>query len=714
MDIQVNLANRISAKTGLKPAAIISTLKLFDEGCTIPFIARYRKELTSGLDEVQLAEIQLTNEKLQEFDKRKKAIIESIEEQGKLSPELLQRIQECELLSELEDLYLPYKPKRKTRASVARENGLEPLALLILKQETRNVSLASERFINDKVAGVEAALDGAKDIIAEIISENPTVRARIRNVFSREAILSVKRVKNSGDEGLKYKDYFEYNEPLRKCPSHRLLAVFRGEAEGHLSAKLEIQPEKWQEIISRVYIKSNGECADIIEEAATDSYKRLIAPAMETEFRNEYKEKADLEAIRVFGQNLKQLLLAPPLGEKRIMGIDPGYRTGCKVVCIDENGNLLHNETIYPHPPQNETVQAAKKVKSLCEAYKIDAIAIGNGTAGRETEYFISKKVFFSPDSQIKVFVVNESGASIYSASSVAREEFPSYDVTVRGAVSIARRLADPLAELVKIDPKSIGVGQYQHDVDQNLLKKELDRIVENCVNNVGVNLNTASKYLLTYVSGLGPQLAQNIVDYRKQNGSFESREELKKVPRLGAKAFEQAAGFLRIKNSKNPLDASAVHPERYEVVKKMAASVGCSIPELLTDEQKRKQINITQFVDAELGLPTLNDILKELSKPGLDPRGPLKTFSFDSKINKIEDLQIGMTLPGIVTNITNFGCFVDIGVKQDGLVHLSQLADRYVRDPNEIVKLQQQVTVKVLEVDVPRKRINLSMKQNS
>lgn len=714
MDIQVNLANRISAKTGLKPAAIISALKLFDEGCTIPFIARYRKELTSGLNEVQLAEIQLTNEKLQEFDKRKKAIIESIEEQGKLSPELLQRIQECELLSELEDLYLPYKPKRKTRASVARENGLEPLAILILKQETRNVSLASERFINDKVAGVEAALDGAKDIIAEIISENPTVRARIRNVFSREAILSVKRVKNSGDEGLKYKDYFEYNEPLRKCPSHRLLAVFRGEAEGHLSAKLEIQPEKWQDIISRVYIKSNGECADIIEEAATDSYKRLIAPAMETEFRNEYKEKADLEAIRVFGQNLKQLLLAPPLGEKRIMGIDPGYRTGCKVVCIDENGNLLHNETIYPHPPQNDTVQAAKKVKSLCEAYKIDAIAIGNGTAGRETEYFISKKVFFSPDSQIKVFVVNESGASIYSASSVAREEFPSYDVTVRGAVSIARRLADPLAELVKIDPKSIGVGQYQHDVDQNLLKKELDRIVENCVNNVGVNVNTASKYLLTYVSGLGPQLAQNIVDYRKQNGSFESREELKKVPRLGAKAFEQAAGFLRIKNSKNPLDASAVHPERYEVVKKMAASVGCSIPELLTDEQKRKQINITQFVDAELGLPTLNDILKELSKPGLDPRGPLKTFSFDSKINKIEDLQIGMTLPGIVTNITNFGCFVDIGVKQDGLVHLSQLADRYVRDPNEIVKLQQQVTVKVLEVDVPRKRINLSMKQNS
>jgi uncharacterized protein len=714
MDINVNLANRISAKTGLKPAAIISALKLFDEGCTIPFIARYRKELTSGLNEVQLAEIQLTNEKLQEFDKRKKAIIESIEEQGKLSPELLQRIQECELLSELEDLYLPYKPKRKTRASVARENGLEPLAILILKQETRNVSLASERFINDKVAGVEAALDGAKDIIAEIISENPTVRARIRNVFSREAILSVKRVKNSGDEGLKYKDYFEYNEPLRKCPSHRLLAVFRGEAEGHLSAKLEIQPEKWQDIISRVYIKSNGECADIIEEAATDSYKRLIAPAMETEFRNEYKEKADLEAIRVFGQNLKQLLLAPPLGEKRIMGIDPGYRTGCKVVCIDENGNLLHNETIYPHPPQNDTVQAAKKVKSLCEAYKIDAIAIGNGTAGRETEYFISKKVFFSPDSQIKVFVVNESGASIYSASSVAREEFPSYDVTVRGAVSIARRLADPLAELVKIDPKSIGVGQYQHDVDQNLLKKELDRIVENCVNNVGVNVNTASKYLLTYVSGLGPQLAQNIVDYRKQNGSFESREELKKVPRLGAKAFEQAAGFLRIKNSKNPLDASAVHPERYEVVKKMAASVGCSIPELLTDEQKRKQINITQFVDAELGLPTLNDILKELSKPGLDPRGPLKTFSFDSKINKIEDLQIGMTLPGIVTNITNFGCFVDIGVKQDGLVHLSQLADRYVRDPNEIVKLQQQVTVKVLEVDVPRKRINLSMKQNS
>lgn len=714
MDLNVNLANRIASKTGLKPASILSTIKLFDDGCTIPFVSRYRKEATGGLDEVQLGEIKTLREKFLEFDKRKEFIIESIEEQSKMTPQLLQQIKSCESITELEDLYLPFKPKRKTRASVARENGLEPLAMLILRQDSRNITSMAERYLNDKVATVDEALAGAKDIIAEMIAENPAVRGRIRNLYSRESAIAVKKSKNAGEGSEKFKDYFEHNELLRKCPSHRLLAIFRGEAEGHLSMKLEVSEDKWQDILFRLYIKSTGECAALIEDAAIDGFKRLLAPAIETEFRNEYKEIADKEAIRVFGQNLRQLLLAPPLGEKRIMGIDPGYRTGCKVVCIDENGNLLHNETIYPHPPQNETVQAAKKVKSLCEAYKIDAIAIGNGTASRETEYFISKKVFFSPDSQIKVFVVSESGASIYSASPVAREEFPNYDVTVRGAVSIARRLADPLAELVKIEPKSIGVGQYQHDVDQNFLKKELDSVVEFCVNNVGVNLNTASKYLLTYVSGLGPQLAQNIVDYRKQNGSFTSREELKKVPRLGAKAFEQAAGFLRIKNSKNPLDASAVHPERYEVVKKMAASVGCGIPELLSDEQKRKQIDLTKFVDVELGLPTLNDILKELAKPGLDPRGPLKTFSFDSKVNKIEDLQVGMTLPGIVTNITNFGCFVDVGVKQDGLVHLSQLADRYVKDPNEIVKLQQQVTVKVLDVDVPRKRINFSMKSNA
>lgn len=698
----------ISASLSLKSWQVKNTIKLIDEGATVPFISRYRKEATGSMDEVQVLAVKDFYEKLLEVEKRRETILNSIQEQGKLTEELKKQLENTWTLTELEDIYLPYKPKRKTKASIAKEKGLEPLAEVLFKQQARDVQSITEKFINDKVSDADEALQGARDIIAEWINEDQKSRETVRRLFEREAVISAKLVKGKEEEGIKYKDYFDFSEPLKRCPSHRLLAIRRGEEEGFLRVTIEPSEEKAIELLEKQLIKGENQSSEQVYMAICDSYKRLLSSSIETEFKGSSKEKADEEAISVFAENLRQLLLSSPLGQKNVLAIDPGFRTGCKVVCLDAQGTLIHNETIYPHPPQNETGMAIKKLVSLVNVYKIEAVAIGNGTASRETEQFI-RHIRFERD--IKVFVVSEAGASVYSASSVAREEFPQYDVTVRGAVSIGRRLMDPLAELVKIDPKSIGVGQYQHDVDQAKLKKSLDTVVESCVNLVGVNLNTASKHLLTYVSGLGPTLAQNILEYRTKNGPFKSRKELLKVPRLGEKAFEQCAGFLRIPDSDNPLDNSAVHPESYHVVNRMAEDMQATIIDLLKDENLRKKIDLKKYVNDSIGLPTLNDILQELSKPGRDPRTAIKVFEFSNEVHKIEDVKPGMVLPGIVTNITNFGAFVDIGVKQDGLVHISQLADKFVSNPADIVKLHQHVTVKVIEVDVARKRIQLSMK---
>ena len=688
-----------------------NTLKLLQGGATIPFISRYRKEATGGLDEVQIGDIHTRYEKLCELAKRKETVLSTIEEQGKLTDALRERIANCWDTTELEDIYLPFKPKRKTRAEVARQKGLEPLAMLLLMQRENNLSARVRSFVKGEVKDEEDALKGARDIIAEQVNEDERARNLIRNQFSRQAMISSKVVKGKEKEeaALKYRDYFDFSEPLKKCTSHRLLAIRRGEAEGIL--KVSITPDDetaCTERLERQYVHGNGECSAQVAEAVNDAYKRLLKPAIETEFSTLSKEKADEEAIRVFAENLRQLLLAPPLGQKRTMGIDPGYRTGCKVVCLDAQGNLLHNEAIYPHPPKSETALAGRKLVKLVEQYKIEAIAIGNGTASRETERFVTSQRY---NREVQVFVVSEDGASIYSASKIAREEFPEYDVTVRGAVSIGRRLMDPLAELVKIDAKSIGVGQYQHDVDQTKLKASLDQTVESCVNLVGVNVNTASKHLLTYVSGLGPTLAQNIVNYRAENGAFHSRKELLKVPRMGAKAFEQCAGFLRIPHADNPLDNSAVHPESYAIVEKMAKDLKCSVADLIKNKDLRSQIDIKNYVTDTVGLPTLTDIMQELDKPGRDPRQKIQVFEFDKNVQTIDDLREGMELPGIINNITNFGCFVDIGIKENGLVHISQLADKFVSDPTTVVSMHQHVRVRVLSIDHERKRIQLTMK---
>jgi len=698
----------ISNRMGIKPRQVFNVIHLLEEGATIPFISRYRKEATGNLDEVQIAEINSLSAKLLDLDRRKETILTTIEEQGKLTDSLRERIAGCYELSELEDIYLPYKPKRRTRATIAREKGLEPLALLVFNQVEKDILTKAQTFISDKVANVEEALQGARDIAAEMLSEDERVRNTVRRNFKQKAIIRSRVVKGKEAEGIKYPDYFEFEEPVRRCASHRFLAIKRGEDEGFLRVSITPPADGVLDELRKSLLKSTGETAKQLELALADSYKRLIEPSIENEFTAELKEKADAEAIRVFAENLRQLLLSPPLGQKNVLAIDPGYRTGCKMVCLDAQGNLIHNETIYPHQPRNEQGKAMSKISSLVETFKIDAIAIGNGTAGRETESLV-KRIHFNRD--VKVFVVSEDGASVYSASPVAREEFPDYDVTVRGAVSIGRRLMDPLAELVKIDPKSIGVGQYQHDVDQSKLKEGLDRVVESCVNHVGVNLNTASMHLLTYVSGLGPQLAKNIVDYRKQNGPFRSRTELKNVPRLGGKAFEQCAGFLRITEAQNPLDNSAVHPESYHIVEQMAGDLECTVKDLIGNDQLRSRIRVEKYVSEKTGLPTLNDIMLELAKPGRDPRSTIKVFEFAKDIFKIDDLTPGMVVPGIVTNITNFGAFVDIGVKQDGLIHISQLAGRFVSNPLDVVKLHQHVRVRVLEVDIPRKRIQLSLK---
>ena len=688
-----------------------NTLKLLQGGATIPFISRYRKEATGGLDEVQIGDIHTRYEKLCELAKRKETVLSTIEEQGKLTDTLRERISNCWDATELEDIYLPFKPKRKTRAEAARQKGLEPLAMLLLMQRENNLSARVRQFVKGDVKDEEDALKGARDIIAEQVNEDERARNLIRNQFSRQAMITSKVVKGKEKEeaALKYRDYFDFSEPLKKCTSHRLLAIRRGEAEGIL--KVSITPDDESactERLERQYVHGNGECSAQVAEAVNDAYKRLLKPAIETEFSALSKEKADEEAIRVFAENLRQLLLAPPLGQKRTMGIDPGYRTGCKVVCLDAQGTLLHNEAIYPHPPKSETALAGRKLVKLVEQYKIEAIAIGNGTASCETERFVTSQRY---DREVQVFVVSEDGASIYSASKIARDEFPEYDVTVRGAVSIGRRLMDPLAELVKIDAKSIGVGQYQHDVDQSKLKASLDQTVESCVNLVGVNVNTASKHLLTYVSGLGSTLAQNIVDYRTENGAFHSRKELLKVPRMGAKAFEQCAGFLRIPQADNPLDNSAVHPESYAIVEKMAKDLKCSVADLIKNKELRSQIDIKNYVTDTVGLPTLTDILQELDKPGRDPRQKIQVFEFDKNVQTIDDLREGMELPGIINNITNFGCFVDIGVKENGLVHISQLADKFVSDPTTVVSMHQHVRVRVLSIDHERKRIQLTMK---
>lgn len=701
----------IAAAMKLQEHRVENTLKLLQGGATIPFISRYRKEATGGMDEVQISEINDRYEKLCELAKRKETIISTIEEQGKMTAELKNRIDNCWDSTELEDIYLPFKPKRKTRAEAARQKGLEPLAIILMMQRENNLMAKAAQFVKGEVKDEEDALKGARDIIAEQVNEDERARNQIRNIFTRQAIITAKVVKGKEKEedAAKYRDYFDFSEPLRRCTSHRLLAIRRGEAEGIL--KVTISPEEDDECTDRLerqFVRGNGECSAQVAEAVKDAYKRLLKPAIETEFSAISKEKADEEAIRVFAENLRQLLLAPPLGQKRVMGIDPGFRTGCKVVCLDAQGTLLHNEAIYPHPPKSEEALAARKIVKLVEQYKIEAIAIGNGTASRETERFVTSQRY---DREVQVFVVSEDGASIYSASKTAREEFPDYDVTVRGAVSIGRRLMDPLAELVKIDAKSIGVGQYQHDVDQTKLKESLDRTVESCVNLVGVNLNTASKHLLTYVSGLGPSLAQNIVDYRTENGPFASRKELLKVPRMGAKAFEQCAGFLRIPGADNPLDNSAVHPESYAIVEKMAKDMKCTVADLIKDKELRAKIDIKKYVTDTVGLPTLNDIMKELDKPGRDPRRQIQVFEFDKDVKTIDDLREGMELPGIVTNITNFGCFVDIGIKENGLVHISQLADKFVSDPTTVVSIHQHVRVKVMGIDHERKRVQLTMK---
>ena len=713
----------ISSELHLSEHAVENTLKLLDEGCTIPFISRYRKERTGGLDEVQITAISDRSERLKEIQKRKETILKTIGELDKLTPELEKRIEDCWELTTLEDIYLPYKPKRRTRAQAAREQGLEPLATLLMMQREQSPERAAQRFVKDDVKDVATALKGAQDIIAEQVSEDERSRNQVRAAFRREAFIvsKVAKAKKDTDEAQKYSDYFDWEEPLKRCSSHRLLAMRRGADEGILRLSLTIDDDEAVSRLQRNYVRGNGSCQRLVSEAVEDGYKRLLLPSIETEFSNLSKERADEEAIKVFAENLRQLLLSAPLGQKRVMGVDPGFRTGCKVVCLDAQGNLLHHEAIFPHPPVNHRMQASMHVQQMMKDYQIEAIAIGNGTASRETKEFITEVVAEAGQQREpantqaaalpKVFVVSEDGASVYSASKVARDEFPNEDVTVRGAVSIGRRLMDPLAELVKIDPKSIGVGQYQHDVDQSKLKHSLDQTVESCVNLVGVNLNTASQHLLTYVSGLGPVLAQNIVDYRKENGAFTSRAQLKKVPRLGPAAYQQCAGFLRIPNAKNPLDNSAVHPESYHVVELMAKDQHCTVSELIGNKTVREQIDIKKYVTAETGLPTLTDIMKELEKPGRDPREQIEEFEFDPSVQSVEDLREGMELPGIVTNITNFGAFVDIGVHQDGLVHVSQLANRYVSDPTQVVHLHQHVRVRVIGVDLRRQRISLSMK---
>ena len=684
------------------------TIELLNEGATIPFISRYRKEVTGGLDEVQIGAIKDQLDKLTELSKRKETILATIEEQGKLTPELRKRIEESWDSTEIEDLYLPYKPKRVTKAEIARRKGLEPLAKIVMMQNENNLSARIKSFIKGEVKNAEEALQGARDIIAEWINENESARNTVRNSFAHTAMITSKVIKGKEEEGAKYRDYFDFSESLNRASSHRLLALRRGEAEGILRVSISPDAESCLDRLNRRFVKGRGEVSEQVATAVDDSFKRLLKPSIETEFSNQSKAKADEEAIRVFAENLRQLLLAPPLGQKRVLGVDPGYRTGCKLVCLDAQGNLLHNEAIFPHPPQNEKGKAAAKVAQLVATYAIDAIAIGNGTASRETEQFITNIRY---DRKVQVFVVSENGASIYSASKIAREEFPEYDVTVRGAVSIGRRLMDPLAELVKIDPKSIGVGQYQHDVEQNALKKSLDQTVESCVNLVGVNVNTASKHLLTYISGLGPTLAQNIVNYRAEHGPFTSRKELMKVPRMGEKAFEQSAGFLRIPDGKNPLDNSAVHPESYPIVERMAKDLKCSVADLITDKALKKKLKLTDYLTDKVGMPTLLDIMEELDKPGRDPRQTIQVFAFDPTVKTIEDLKEGQVLPGIVTNITNFGCFVDVGIKENGLVHISELADRFVSDPTQVVSIHQHVKVKVLSVDLSRKRVQLSMK---
>lgn len=700
----------IAQRLNLREKQVEQTIALLDEGATIPFISRYRKEATGGLDEVAVAAVAEQHRQLDELEHRKAFVLETIEAQGALTDELRARITACWDATEIEDIYLPFKPKRRTRAQMAREKGLEPLAQRLLLRPNSDPEQEAEGFLTDEVGTVDEALQGARDIIAEQISEDEHSRQTLRRIYSREAVITSKAVKGKSEtpEAAKYRDYFEWSEPLKRCTSHRLLAMRRGESEGVL--RVTITPaddERATEQVARRYVKSGTRAAEQVEMAACNAYKRLLRPSIETEFAASSKEQADEEAIRVFATNLKQLLLAAPLGQRRIMGIDPGFRTGCKVVCLDAQGALLHNETIYPHPPKNETVRSEQTLRRLLKDYAVEAVAIGNGTAGRETEEFVRGLHVEG----VEIFLVSEDGASVYSASATAREEFPDYDVTVRGAVSIGRRLADPLAELVKIDPKAIGVGQYQHDVDAGALKRSLDQTVESCVNAVGVNLNTASAHLLTYVSGLGAALAKKIVEYRTAHGPFGSRRELLKVPRLGAKAFEQCAGFLRIVDGKNPLDNTAVHPERYDIVQHMAADAGLDVPALIADAEARKRLDLKRYCTADVGLPTLTDILAELDKPGRDPRGKAEVFSFEEGIHSIDDLEIGMILPGVVTNVTNFGAFVDLGIKVKGLVHVSQLADRFVRDPNEVVHVQQQVRVRVLEIDEARGRIALSMK---
>ena len=710
---------RISKTLNLPERGVENTLQLLSSGCTIPFISRYRKELTGGLDEVQIADISEQYVRLNDIAKRKETIVKTIEEQGKLTPELSKRIDECWDAAELEDIYLPYKPKRRTRAQVARERGLEPLAATIMLQREQAPENVAKRFVRGDVKSTEEAIKGAQDIIAENVNEDERARQTVRSAFRREAMITSKVVKAKAetDEAAKYSDYFDFSEPLRRCSSHRMLAMRRGEAEGVLRVSISPDDDGCTDRLKRQYVRGYGRCSELVGEAVADAYKRLLKPSIETEFASAAKEQADEEAIKVFADNLRQLLLAAPLGQKRVMAIDPGFRTGCKVACLDAQGNLTHHEAIFPDfclqaARTPHTADAAMHVNSMAHTFGIEAVAIGNGTASRETEAFIKRLALKQADGKpVPVFVVSEDGASVYSASKTAREEFPDKDVTVRGAVSIGRRLMDPLAELVKLDPKSIGVGQYQHDVDQTKLKHSLDMTVESCVNSVGVNLNTASKHLLTYVSGLGPVLAQNIVDYRKANGAFTRRSQLLKVPRLGPAAYEQCAGFLRIQGAANPLDNTAVHPESYKIVEQMAKDCGCTVAQLIADKGKREAIDLRRYVSGTVGMPTLTDIMQELEKPGRDPRGQVEEFSFDDSVRTVDDLREGMVLPGIVTNITNFGAFVDIGVHQDGLVHISQLADRYVSDPTAVVRLHQHVKVRVIEVDRKRNRISLSMK---
>jgi len=705
--IPAKFISLIASALHLTEKQIRNAIQLFIEGATIPFISRYRKEMTDGMDEVQLGDTKEQYDKLCELAKRKLAVLKSIEEQDKLTDELKSRIDNCWNITELEDIYLPYKPKRRTRAEIAREKGLEPLAKMLMKQQSDDIERMALGFVKGDVVDTDDALKGARDIIAEWVNESEAARNAVRTIFAREAVISSKLIKGKEEEAQKYRDYFDMSEKLARCSSHRLLAMRRGETEGFLRVNITPEDENCLDRLDRIFVKGNTDSSNQVSEAVNDAYKRLLKPSIETEFASDSKAKADTEAIRVFAENLRQLLLAPPLGQKRVLGIDPGFRTGCKIVCLDAQGNLLHNETIYPHAPQHETSQAMRKVQKMVEAYKIQAIAIGNGTASRETEQFIQNTGF---DREVQVFVVSENGASIYSASKIARDEFPEYDVTVRGSISIGRRLMDPLAELVKIDPKSIGVGQYQHDVDQAQLKKSLDQTVENAVNKVGVNLNTASKHLLIYISGLGPQLAQNIVDFRSENGAFKNRKQLMKVSKMGAKTFEQCAGFLRIPDSENPLDNSAVHPESYGIVEAMAKDLKSTVAELIQNKKLKISIDLQKYITPKVGLPTLNDILQELEKPGRDPRSGIQVFEFDPNVKTIGDLHTGMELPGIVTNITNFGAFVDVGIKENGLIHVSNMADRYISNPAEVVSVHQHVKVRVIEVDAVRKRVQLKL----